>query len=255
MKSQFHTHCPFSQIPPYYRHIHMSFLLINKPEGWTSFDAVAFVRNKVRSGVIPTEETLPGIDKQWLKTKKLRVGHAGTLDPFATGLLIIGVGRESTRRLDEFKKMPKTYIAEIKLGQTSNTYDKTGTISDFKSENKKITRKEILSIVKTFIGRQLQTPPMFSAKKINGQRLYDLARKGIEIDRKPNEIDINKIKVIKYAWPILKIEVQCSAGTYIRSLAHDIGHKLGTGAYCQELVRTKIGKFLLKKAINLDTLK
>lgn len=253
----------------------MSFLLINKPEGWTSFDAVAFVRNKVKGGVIPTDvkESLKPRDKgsfdsaadaaslkmtSHTKTKKLRVGHAGTLDPFATGLLIVGIGRESTRRLDEFKKMPKTYIAEIKIGQTSDTYDKTGKIADFNSKTgaiKKPTRKTVLSILKTFIGKQHQTPPMFSAKKINGQRLYDLARKGIEIERKPNEIDINKIKVLKYTWPILKIEVQCSAGTYIRTLAHDIGQKLGTGAYCQELIRTKIGNYLLKKAINLENLK
>ncbi len=248
----------------------MSFLLINKPENWTSFDAVAFVRNKIKNGVVLNEmkdpsqtnkrdsSAKPQNDKQKSKSQKLRVGHAGTLDPFATGLLIIGVGRESTRRLDEFKKMPKTYVAEIKLGQVSDTYDKTGKISDFdkKPANpNKPKRKDIPSILKTFIGKQNQTPPMFSAKKINGQRLYDLARKGIEVERKPSEIDINKIKLIKYTWPILKIEVQCSAGTYIRSLAHDIGQKLGTGAYCQELVRTKIGKFLLKKAIKLDTLK
>ena len=233
----------------------MSFLLINKPEGWTSFDAVAFVRSHVKD--LPGYTDNPDLqikDKQ----KRIRVGHAGTLDPFATGLLIIGVGRESTRRLDEFKKMPKTYIAEIKLGQVSDTYDKTGKISDFDNQQKdfkKPKRKEMLSVLKTFIGKQNQTPPMFSAKKINGQRLYDLARKGIEVERKPSEIDINKIKLIKYTWPILKIEVQCSAGTYIRSLAHDIGQKLGTGAYCQELVRTQIGDYLLSNAINLDTLK
>ncbi len=243
----------------------MSFLLINKPEGWTSFDAVAFVRNKVKNGVVfngtkdlLTQNKTDLATSQDNSPKKLRVGHAGTLDPFATGLLIIGIGRESTRRLDEFKKMPKTYIADIKLGQTSDTYDKTGKISDFDSQPKnfkKPTKKEVLSILKTFIGKQNQTPPMFSAKKINGQRLYDLARKGIEVERQPNEVDINKIKLIKFTWPILKIEVQCSAGTYIRTLANDIGQKLGTGAFCQELVRTQIGNFLLKKATNLETLK
>lgn len=199
----------------------------------------------------------PQNDKQKTKPKKLRVGHAGTLDPFATGLLIVGVGRESTKHLDIFKKMPKTYIAEIKLGKISDTYDKTGKITDFKEKNagvKKPNRKKIREVLKSFIGKQDQTPPMFSAKKINGERLYKLARKGIEVERKASEIDIHKIKTILYTWPMLKIEVQCSPGTYIRTLAHDIGQKLGTGAYCQELVRTKIGNYLLKKAIKLESL-
>ena len=247
----------------------MSFLLINKPENWTSFDVVAFVRNKVKQGVIPAASGNPdnlikkwisnqvGNDKQKTKGKKLRVGHAGTLDPFATGLLIVGVGREFTRRLDEFKRMPKTYVAEIKLGEVSDSYDKTGKLSDYSLQTtdfKRPTRKTMLTVLKTFIGKQRQTPPMFSAKKINGQRLYKLARKGIEVERKPSEIDIHKIKLIKYTWPMLKIEIQCSAGTYIRTLAHDIGQKLGTGAYCQGLIRTKIGKYLLKKAITVENL-
>ncbi len=246
----------------------MSFLLINKPEGWTSFDAVAFVRNKVRNGVIlnppkginsvkdplkPNERD-SSAEPQNNSPKKLRVGHAGTLDPFATGLLIIGVGRESTRNLDEFKRMKKIYIATIKFGETSDTYDKTGKIE--KTNNPKtITEEQILEAIKSFTGKQLQIPPMFSAKKINGQRLYTLARKGIEVERQPNEIEIYEIKLLDYTWPVLKIEVQCSAGTYIRTLAHDLGQKLGTGAFCQELVRTQIGDYLLTNAINLDTLK
>ncbi len=192
-----------------------------------------------------------------IKTKKIRVGHAGTLDPFATGLLIVGVGRESTRLLDTFKKMTKTYTATIKLGEVSDTQDKTGKISEFPHSDKKpkkSTRAEVLTVIKTFLGKQSQIPPMFSAKKIKGQRLYDLARKGVTVERKPNEIEIHTIKVLKYTWPLLKIEVQCSAGTYIRTLAHDIGQKLGTGAYCQELIRTQIGSYVLKKAINIHKL-
>ncbi len=203
------------------------------------------------------------------KLKEKTIGHAGTLDPFATGLLIIGVGRESTKRLDEFKNLPKTYIATIRLGATSNTYDKTGTITNCHSDpptggEESLSQslngqrsfattqddnqrhapslKQIKKTIKSFIGKQLQTPPMFSAKKINGQKLYDLARKGIEIERKPCEIEIYDIAILDYSWPILKIEIKCSTGTYIRSLANDIGAKLGVGAYCEELVRTAIGE-------------
>ncbi|OGH91930.1 MAG: tRNA pseudouridine(55) synthase TruB [Candidatus Magasanikbacteria bacterium RIFOXYD2_FULL_39_9] len=222
----------------------MNYLLINKPEGWSSFDVVAFVRNRVKKTPLP--------DKQ----KRVKVGHAGTLDPFATGLLIVGVGREATKKLDGFKNMPKTYIATIKLGATSDTDDKTGQITMHDTHSMiQPDKKQIKSLLKTFIGKQLQTPPMFSAKWVDGQRLYQLARKGITVERKANEIEIYKIKLLEYSWPILKIEVQCSAGTYIRTLAHDIGAKLETGAYCQELMRTKIGKYLLKNAINLDNFK
>ncbi len=216
----------------------MSFLLINKPEGWTSFDAVAYVRKQAR---LESPEQ-----------KNIKVGHAGTLDPFATGLLIIGVGREFTKKIDEFKKLPKTYIATIKLGATSDTYDKTGNITIHDTSNMvQPNKKQVNETIKSFTGKQKQIPPMFSAKKINGQRLYNLARKGIEVERQPNEIEIYKIKTLDYSWPFLKIEVQCSAGTYIRSLANDIGAKLGTGAYCAELVRTKIGKYSLNKAVKL----
>ncbi|MFA5061736.1 MAG: tRNA pseudouridine(55) synthase TruB [Patescibacteria group bacterium] len=211
----------------------MPFLFINKPAGWTSHDVVAHIRTD----------------------KKIKVGHAGTLDPFATGLLIVGVGRDCTKKLDEFKQLPKTYIATIKLGATSDTYDKTGKISEYQNPTKDPTKipdkKTISSILKSFIGKQLQTPPMFSAKKINGQRLYKLARQGKTIERQPNEIEIYEINLLDYSWPILKIEVKCSTGTYIRSLANDIGEKLGIGAYCEELERTAIGENYLKNAINL----
>ena len=222
----------------------MDFLLINKPEGWTSFDVVAFVRKYTKQTATQTDP----------KQKRIKVGHAGTLDPFATGLLIVGVGRDATKRLDEFKQLPKTYIATIKLGETSDTYDKTGTITA-SSNQATVPENRIIETLNTFIGKQLQVPPMFSAKKINGQRLYTLARKGVEVERQPNEIEIYEIKLLEYAWPILKIEVQCAAGTYIRSLAYDIGTKLGVGAYCQELVRTKIGTHLLANAIDIQQIK
>lgn len=216
------------------------FLYINKPAGWTSHDAVAFIRKQER-------EKDPA-------NKKIKVGHAGTLDPFATGLLIIGVGRESTKELDKFKALPKTYVATIKLGETSDTQDKTGIISKGTTRDD-LTKEQILSVLNSFKGKQLQTPPMFSAKKINGKRLYELARQGKEIERKPCEVEIYEITLLNYSWPFLKIEVKCSAGTYIRSLANDIGEKLGTGAYCEELQRTAIGDNDIKNAQLLNNIK
>ncbi len=214
------------------------FILVDKPVGWTSFDAVNFVRHNLR---------------QATGNKKIKVGHAGTLDPFATGLLIIAAGRENTKRIDEFKVMPKTYIADIRLGATSDTFDSEGniTVSDISNVDT-ITLDKIKEVLDTFIGPQLQLPPMFSAKKIDGQRLYDLARKGITVERQPNEITIFDIKLLNFNYPDLSIEVTCSTGTYIRTLAYDIGNKLGVGAYCQELRRTAIGQYNVDKAIKLE---
>jgi len=216
------------------------FILVNKPVGWTSFDAVNYVRKKARieSG-----------------TKSIKVGHTGTLDPFASGLLIIGVGREATKRLDAFVGLPKTYIAIIHLGLVSDTQDVTGEITDFPVKpgiNATPTLEEITNILTTFKGKQLQIPPMHSAKKVGGERLYKLARQGKEIERLPNEIEIYDLKLLDYSWPLLKIEVACSAGTYIRTVAHDIGQKLGVGAYCEGLIRTKIGTYLLENAQNIE---
>jgi len=230
------------------------FILINKPPGWTSFDVVGYIRKMIKKS--PTYN-LKAV------SCKLRVGHAGTLDPFATGLLIIGVGREATRRLDEFKNLPKTYVATIKLGFVSDTFDKTGTILEYKnnilysifhilSNTKQQPGLNLINKVLTkFTGKQKQLPPMFSAKKINGQRLYELARKGIEIKRKKNDIEIYDIKLLEYNYPLLKIEVKCSAGTYIRTLVNDIGKKLGVGAYCEELERTAIGEYKLENATDI----
>ena len=156
------------------------FLLINKPVDWTSFDVVAYIRRQYPKGT--------------------KVGHAGTLDPFATGLLIVGVGREATKRIDEFKNLPKTYNTIIHLGKVSDTDDSTGIIKNYEKNelNKMPELEEIKEVLNKFIGKQLQTPPMFSAKKINGQRLYTLARQGVEIERQPNEIEIYNIKLINY---------------------------------------------------------
>lgn len=203
------------------------FIFLDKPAGPTSFGLVAWLRR------------ITGIK---------RIGHAGTLDPFATGLLILGVAREATKRLDEFLKLGKEYEATLRLGATTDTFDTEGKITEgYKGE--KINNKEIKSVVASFLGKQKQVPPMFSAKKIGGKKLYELARAGKEVVRVPSDIEIFKIKILKYRWPELKIRVTCSSGTYIRSLADDIGAKLGCGAYLMALRRTKIGRFKIKSAV------
>ena len=212
-----------------------NYFLIDKPAGWTSFDAVNVVRKKARQA--------------HSHIKNLRVGHAGTLDPFATGLLIIGVGREATKKLDEFKKLPKTYLATIRLGAVSDTDDKDGKISNIESQMPIPPKPKIIKTLKNFLGEQEQIPPMYSAKKINGKKMYELARAGKTIEREPNKINIYDIKLIDYKWPDLTIEVNCSKGTYIRALARDMGEALGTGAYCDKLRRTKIGDYSVENAI------
>ncbi|MBI2436320.1 MAG: tRNA pseudouridine(55) synthase TruB [Candidatus Magasanikbacteria bacterium] len=223
------------------------YILIDKPAGWTSHDIVAYIRKLLKR----SDPSLP---------KRFRVGHAGTLDPFATGLLIVGIGREATRQIDIFKDLDKTYIATIELGARSDTYDSEGIIiMTPDSHNQTPNFEEVKTILNNFIGKQIQIPPMYSAKKVGGKKLYELAREGKEIERKAHKIKIYTIKILEYMFPKLKIEIQCSTGTYIRSLAHDIGQKLGIGAYCTELCRTKIGKYSLDlakkpKDIDLDTI-
>lgn len=221
------------------------FLLIDKEEGWTSHDVVGYLR-KI--------------------TRIKKIGHAGTLDPFATGLLIVGIGRECTKRLDEFKGMKKTYIATLMLGATSDTFDKTGIITlyqtnlqqDCHSDNisviPSVAEESLNQVLASFIGEQDQLPPMYSAKKIDGQKLYTLARQGIEIERQPNQITIYDIKLLEFDFPLVTIEVTCSTGTYIRTLAHDIGQKLGVGAYCEALRRTNIGEYSIEKSIGVQSL-
>jgi tRNA pseudouridine55 synthase len=209
------------------------FMLVNKPCGPTSHTVV----NQLRR--------ITGVKK---------IGHAGTLDPFASGLLIMAIGREATRQINKYVKMEKEYLATLKLGAMSDTYDRTGEIS-YKVESEKwkvLGRDEIEIALDKFRGRQEQVPPMFSAKKIQGKRLYELARRGVEVEREPAEIEIKELSIIKYDYPKLVIRVVCSSGTYVRSLAHDIGQTLGCGAYLEELERTAIGKYKLSRAIKLN---
>jgi len=211
------------------------FLLFNKPAGPTSHDVVDFLRQI---------------------TGEQRIGHAGTLDPFAEGLLLLAIGREATRELSKFVGLDKEYLATIQLGATSSTYDKTGIVSKRPISKYQVSEEKIKEILPQFIGEIEQIPPMYSAKKINGKKLYQLARQGKMVARKPSKIKIYQIEIKKYD-PIsccLGVLIGCSSGTYIRSLAHDIGEKLGCGAYLEKLIRTKIGDYRLENAINPDQL-
>lgn len=182
-----------------------------------------------------------------------RIGHAGTLDPFATGLLIVGVGRESTKRLDEFKSWEKEYEVTLQFGAISNTYDCDGEITP--SQNlRPITREELEAVVQKYRGQIQQIPPMHSAKKVNGKRLYKLAHKGIVVEREPQNITIYNLEILDCTPDSARLKIVCSPGTYIRSLAHDIGQDLGVGAYAAALCRTRIGLYRLAEAITLDEL-
>lgn len=209
-------------------------LLIDKPVGWTSHDVVAKLR-----GVL-----------------KIRaIGHAGTLDPFATGLLILGIGK-GTKRLTALVGVDKEYLATIRLGATSDTFDTEGVIVPNVGVIHELPIPEIEHALDQFRGGYEQSAPIYSAKKIGGKKLYDLARAGkaTEEMRPKKQVTIEQITIEQYSWPDLKIWVKCGSGTYIRSLADDIGRALGVGGYCLELRRTKVGDFDVKNALPLDGL-
>ena len=189
-------------------------------------------------------------------TDEHRVGHTGTLDPFAEGLLIVLVGREATKRQAEFLKLDKEYIATLHLGAETDTDDITGfSLSYTHDRGQKITINDIERVIQKFIGEISQIPPDYSAIKIKGKKAYELARKGEKPKLEPRKIKIYNIKIINYEWPLLELKAQCSSGTYIRSLARDIGRELGCGAYLEKLIRTKIGKYSLKDAVTIDALR
>jgi tRNA pseudouridine55 synthase len=208
------------------------FLLINKPAGPTSHDIIDQLRR------------LTGVAK---------IGHAGTLDPFASGLLLCAVGREATRQLNKFSCLSKEYEAVFYLGAVSDTYDKTGKISE-QTIAAAPSAAMIKKVLSQFVGKGQQVPPMFSAKKIGGKKLYRLARAGQIIARPPAMIEIYDLVLLDYAWPRLHLTINCSSGTYIRSLAFDLGERLGSGAYVEELLRTAIGSYNLTQAVNLEQL-
>jgi len=203
--------------------------LINKPRGRSSFSIVAQVRR------------LSGIKK---------VGHAGTLDPEAEGLLIVLVGKEFTKQAEKYSKLDKTYEFELKLGEYSTTDDEEG---EKTKVSEKIPKKsEILEVISSLTGEIDQTPPVYSAIKIDGQRAYKLARKGEKIDMPTRKVKISNFEIMDYNYPYLRLKADVSSGTYIRSLARVIGEQLKVGAYCTQIVRTRIGEFELSKANVLD---
>ncbi len=204
-------------------------LLIDKPAGMTSFGVVARLRR-----VLSKQEG-----------KKVKVGHTGTLDPFATGLMIIVTGR-MCRRAMEFTKLDKWYEAEIILGTESTTGDPEGELS--RISGKKPDEGEIKQVLQKFTGKIEQTPPAFSAVKVNGRRAYQLARAGKKVDIPKRTITIYALELLGYDYPVLKLRAHVSSGTYIRSLAADIGKELKTGAYCQNLRRIKIADYDVKNA-------
>ncbi len=206
-------------------------LLIDKEVGKTSFYLVALLRKK--SGI-------------------RKIGHAGTLDPFASGVMVLLIGRPFTKQACLLTEHDKEYLATIKLGETTNTFDCDGTVTQV-NHTLIPSQDQILNALTQFQGKVTQIPPMFSAKKINGQKLYHLARKGIEINRPPIYVEL-QVTYISYDYPWLIINVRCSKGTYIRTLAHDIGNALGTGAHLTALKRTRSGPFKLKDCIDSKTL-
>ena len=205
-------------------------LLVDKDTNWTSFDVVAKIRSL---------------------TRIKKIGHAGTLDPLATGLLIVCIGKKATKEIYQFQNLDKTYIAEIKLGATTKTDD-----SEAEEENPKdtsdINDKSIRNVILKFIGKIEQIPPDYSAKKINGKPAYKLARKDQEVILKPSIVEIFSIEIQKIELPFVFAEIKCSKGTYIRSLARDIGSKLGCGAYLKKLRRSAIGNYNVENALNIN---
>ena len=211
-------------------------ILIDKPEGISSFGVVAKVRGalKVRFG------------------HKVKVGHTGTLDPFATGLLILLSGK-MTKKSGDFLKLNKVYEATLRLGYTSSTGDPEGEIQPYQKQYEYVVPSldKVEVVINSFIGKIKQTPPKFSAIKINGQRAYKLARKGTDFEMPSREVEVNKIEIIRYKWPELELRCFVSSGTYIRTLAEDIGKRLGTGAYLTALRRTQVGDYGTMDAIGL----
>ncbi len=210
-------------------------LAIDKPLGWTSFDAVKRVR---------------GALTRRLHVKKIKVGHAGTLDPLATGVMIICTGR-ATRRIDSLQAGVKVYEATIALGATTPSFDlETEIDATFPTEH--ITEQLVRDVLSKFIGPIEQVPPAFSACKVDGKRAYELARKGKEVELKPKLLVIDDIELLNYSPQSITVRVTCSKGTYIRALARDIGQALGSGAHLTALRRTRVGDFDISSCLSVD---
>lgn len=210
-------------------------LLFNKPVYWTSFDLVNKVRTMIRSSI--------GI-------KKIKVGHAGTLDPLASGLMIVCTGK-STKKIDEFRDLDKEYVASVHLGATTPSFDlETETDKQFPTDH--ITESLVRKTLEGFLGEQKQMPPIYSAKQIDGKRAYEFARKGIEKELTAVTVYLREIELLSYEIPVIKVRMVCSKGTYVRSFARDLGEALRSGGHLSALERTAIGDYNVKNAFTLD---
>ena len=207
-------------------------LNIYKPKGITSFGVVKKIRKIVG---------------------EKKVGHGGTLDPFAEGVLVIGTGSD-TKELKKITDTDKTYTASIELGKTTNTLDPEGDVIE-KKKIPRLSESKINKVLKSFLGASMQTPPMFSAKKIGGVKLYELARKNIIVDREPTQINISDINLINFNETNIVFTVSCSKGTYIRVLGKEIAEKLGTVGYLNSLIRTRVGEYLIDDSVSLNQFK
>ena len=208
---------------------------IDKPLGWTSFDAVKRLRGAIQ---------------RRLGVKKFKVGHAGTLDPLATGVLIVCTGR-ATRRIEELQNGTKEYVAELTIGATTPSYDLETEI-DERRPWEHVSREDVEAVLPRFQGRVMQVPPVFSAVKVGGKRAYKFARKGKEVELKPKALEISELEIVSFEAPKLTLRVVCSKGTYIRALARDIGEALGCGAHLSALRRTRVGDVPITACMSVD---
>jgi tRNA pseudouridine55 synthase len=213
-------------------------LNVNKPKGWSSFDVVALVRRLVREAT---------------GDRRCRVGHAGTLDPAAEGVLPVCLG-QATRVAEYLVEEPKTYRAAVRLGICTDTYDAWGSVTAT-ADPSGVSREQAAEALRGFVGEVWQVPPMYSAVKREGVPLYRYARAGQEVERQPRRVVIGRLELLAFEPPLLYIEVECGRGAYIRALAHDLGERLGCGAHLDYLRRTRIGPFRLEEAVHPDALR
>ncbi len=231
-------------------------LLVDKPAGMSSFGVVARVRRELseQAGMVEVRGK-DGVVRQ--KRKKVKVGHTGTLDPFATGLLILLIGK-GTKRANEFLKLDKEYVATIRLGMVSSTGDVEGIITNYSGDLRRQdsviipSKARVEEAVAGFVGEIEQTVPAYSAVKINGQRAYKLAREGKQVEMPTRKVKVYEIEILKYEWPELTIRCKVSSGTYIRALGEDIGKALGVGGYLTALRRTQVGGYRVEDARKIE---
>lgn len=210
-------------------------LLIDKPLNWTSFDAVKYIRRSLTSK---------------FKIKKIKVGHAGTLDPLASGLLIICIGKQ-TKKISEYQNLPKSYTGRFKLGESTPSYDRETEVNKSFSFSH-INESDLHNLAKKFIGKKMQKPPVYSAIKKDGKRMYEYARKNIKIEIQERKIEIYEFEITNFSSPYVEFIIKCSKGTYIRSIANDFGQRLNSGSFLYELRRIGIGDFSILNALKIQ---